>query len=64
MDQMMFGELEERDLKETPEYRNVMLRADQHAEWLTGLTRLCNPEHALSVSSERAGTLSALEKAT
>jgi hypothetical protein len=34
--QMMFEELEQRDLKKTPEYRNVMLRADQHAEWLAG----------------------------
>jgi hypothetical protein len=61
--QMMFEELEQRDLKKTPEYRNVMLTADQHAEWLAGLARLCNPEHALPVSSERVGTLSALEKA-
>src|SRR5215469_8935955 len=37
----MFEELEQRDLKETPEYRNVMLRADQHAEWLAGLARFC-----------------------
>ena len=64
--QMRFEELEQRDLKKTPEYRNVMLRADQHAEWLTGLARLCNPNHPLPLSpkeTERAGTLSALEKA-
>jgi len=64
--QMMFEELEQCDLKGTPEYRNVMLRADQHAEWLAGLVRLCDPDHALPISSkeaERAGTLTALEKA-
>jgi hypothetical protein len=38
--QMSFEELEQRGLKGTPEYRNVMLRADQHAEWLAGLSRL------------------------
>jgi hypothetical protein len=40
LDQMLFEELEQRDLKKTPEYRNVMLRADQQAEWLAGLSRL------------------------
>jgi len=62
----MFEELEQRDLKKTPEYRNVMLRADQHAEWLAGLARLSSPDHALPVSSketERTGTLTASEKA-
>jgi hypothetical protein len=54
------------NLKKTPEYRNVMLRADQHAEWLAGLARLSSPDHALPLSStetERTGTLTALEKA-
>jgi hypothetical protein len=63
---MWFEELEQRDLKKTPEYRNVMLRADQHAEWLAGLARLSSPDHALPLSStetERTGTLTALEKA-
>jgi hypothetical protein len=62
----IFEELEQRDLKKTPEYRNVMLRADQHAEWLAGLARLSSPDHALPVSSketERTGTLTASEKA-
>jgi hypothetical protein len=62
----MFEELEQRDLKKTPEYRNVMLRADQHAEWLAGLARLSSPDHVLPVSSketERTGTLTASEKA-
>ena len=31
--QMLFEELEQRGLKGTPEYRNVMFREDQHAEW-------------------------------
>ena len=64
--QMWFEELEQRDLKKTPEYRNVMLRADQHAEWLAGLARLSDPDHALPLSSketERTGTLTAPEKA-
>jgi len=62
----MFEELEQRDLKKTPEYRNVMLRADQHAEWLAGLARLSSPDHALPLSSketERTDTLTASEKA-
>ena len=33
-------EVEQRGLKETPEYRNVLLRADRHALWLAGLVRL------------------------
>ena len=42
--QMLFEELEQRGLKGTPEYRNVMFSADQHAEWLAGLARLSGPE--------------------
>ena len=64
--QMMFEELEQRGLKRTPEYRNVMLRADQHAEWLAGLAKLCSPNVALPMSSKetkRAGTLTALQEA-
>jgi hypothetical protein len=30
-------EVGQRGLKETPEYRNVLLRADRHALWLAGL---------------------------
>jgi hypothetical protein len=41
--QMLFEELEQRGLKGTPEYRNVMFRAHQHAEWLAGLARLSSP---------------------
>jgi hypothetical protein len=64
--QMLFEELEQRGLKGTPEYRNVMFSADQHAEWLAGLARLSGPDHALPISSketERTGTLTAPEKA-
>jgi hypothetical protein len=64
--QMMFEELEQRGLKRTPEYRNVMLRADQHAEWLAGLAKLCSPDVGLPMSSnetERAGTRAALQEA-
>ena len=41
--QMLFEELAQRGLKGTLEYRNVMFRADQHAEWLAGLARLSSP---------------------
>jgi len=61
--QMMFEELEQRDLKNSPEYRNVMLRADQHAEWLAGLARLCSPDHGLLLSSERTDAPTATKKA-
>jgi hypothetical protein len=64
--QMWFEELEQQDLKKTREYRNVMLRADQHADWLAGVARLSSPDHALPLSStetERTGMLTALEKA-
>jgi hypothetical protein len=36
-------EVGQHGLKETPEYRNVMLRADRHALWLAGLVRLTSP---------------------
>jgi hypothetical protein len=39
-------ELEQRDLKKSPEYRNVMLMADQRAGWLAGLARLSSPDPA------------------
>jgi hypothetical protein len=63
--QMSFEVLEQRGLKESPEYRSLMLRADQHADWLAGLARLSSPDHALPLSSkeiERTGTPSAPEK--
>src|SRR5215471_12189567 len=46
--------------KKTPEYRNVMLRADQHAEWLAGLAGLSAPPVS---STERTDTLDAPQKA-
>ena len=36
-------EVGRRGLKETPEYRDVLLRADRHAMWLAGLVRLAAP---------------------
>ena len=45
-------EVEQRGLKETPEYRNALLRADRHALWLAGLVRLAAPP-ASSAETER-----------
>jgi hypothetical protein len=59
-------EVGQRGLKETPEYRNVMLRADRHALWLAGLVRLSSPDAALPPSSketEPVSTLSAYKEA-
>ena len=39
-------EVQQRGLNKTPEYRNVLLRADQHALWLAGLVRLSSPDAA------------------
>jgi hypothetical protein len=39
-------EVDQRGLKETPEYRNVMKRADRHALWLAGLVMLIKPDAA------------------
>jgi hypothetical protein len=55
-------EVGQHGLKETPEYRNVMLRADRHALWLAGLVRLTSPDAGPPVSStktECTDTLSA-----
>jgi hypothetical protein len=38
--------VEQRGLNKTPEYRNVLLRADQRALWLAGLVELCCPDAA------------------
>jgi hypothetical protein len=54
-------ELEQRGLKKTPEYRNVMLRADRHAWWLAGLARLSSPDP--SPPLEGIATLSDDQKA-
>jgi hypothetical protein len=45
-------EIEKRGLKRTPEYRNVMLRADRQAWWLAGLARLSSPDPAPPLSSK------------
>jgi hypothetical protein len=55
-------EVEERGLEETPEYRNVLLRADQHALWLAGLVKLAAPPIS-SPETERTDTLAAAQKA-
>jgi hypothetical protein len=55
-------EVEERGLKETPEYRNVLLRADRHALWLAGLVRLAAPVTS-SPETERTDMLDAAQKA-
>jgi len=45
-------ELDQRRLKESPEYRNVMLRADRHAFWLAELVKLSSrPDAAPSLTS-------------
>ena len=54
--------VEERGLKETPEYRGVLLRADRHALWLAGLVRLA-ASPVPSAETERADMLDAPQKA-
>ena len=51
-------EIEQRGLKEAPEYRNVLLRADRHALWLAGLVKLAAPPVS-SPETERTHTLDA-----
>ena len=55
-------EVEQRGLKETPEYRNVLLRADRHALWLAGLVTLAAPPVS-SAETERIDTVDAPQKA-
>jgi hypothetical protein len=45
-------EVEQRGLKKTPEYRNVMSRAERHALWLAGLVRLRSSDAAPPLSSK------------
>ena len=52
-------EVDQRGLKETLEYRNVLLRADRHALWLAGLVRLSSPPPVSSTETERTDTLNA-----
>jgi hypothetical protein len=55
-------EVEERGLKETPEYRDVLLRVDRHALWLAGLVRLA-ARPGSSLETERTDTLDTPQKA-
>ena len=55
-------EVEQRGLKETPEYRNVLSRADAHARWLAGLVRLAAPPVSSS-ETEHSYPLDAPQKA-
>ena len=52
-------ELDQCGLKDTPEYRNVKLTADQHAFWLAGLVRLSSPDAAPPLTSKEAGPIAA-----
>ena len=55
-------EVEQRGLKETPQYRNVLSRADAHALWLAGLMRLA-ARPVSSPETARTDTLDAPQKA-
>jgi hypothetical protein len=55
-------EVEQRGLKETAQYRDVLLRADRHAVWLAGLVRLAAPPVS-SAATERTDTLDVPQKA-
>ena len=55
-------EVEQGGLKETPEYGDVLLRADQHALWLAGLVQLASSPVS-SPETERTDTLDAPQKA-
>jgi hypothetical protein len=58
-------ELEQRGLKKSPEYRNVMLRADRQAWWLAGLARPQKPRFCAAFFSQELerNTLSAPQEA-
>ena len=58
----MWRELGRRGLREAPEYRDVLLRADRHALWLAGLVRLAAPPVS-SPETERTDTLDGPQKA-
>jgi hypothetical protein len=55
-------EVGRRGLKETPEYRDVLLRVDRHALWLAGLVRLA-ARLVSSPETERTDALDAPQKA-
>src|SRR5207237_8994902 len=48
-------EVEQRGLKESPEYRDVLLRADRHALWLAGLVSLA-ARPVFSLQTEHTNT--------
>jgi hypothetical protein len=59
-------QVDQRGLKKTLEYRNVMLKANRNALWLAGLVSLSSPDAALpfcSKEKERIAILSAPQKA-
>src|SRR5215831_16621615 len=47
-------EVDQRGVKKTPQYRNVMLSTDRHALWLAGLVRLSSTDAAPSLFSKPA----------
>jgi hypothetical protein len=55
-------EVEQRGLKQTPEYRDVLLTADRHALWLAGLVQLAAPPVS-SAETERIEPWDATQKA-
>jgi hypothetical protein len=55
-------EVERRGLKEAPEYREVLLRADRHAFWLAGLVSLA-ARPVSSPQTQRTDTVDAPQKA-
>ena len=55
-------EVGRRGLKETPQYRDVLLRADRHALWLAGLVRLAAPPFS-SAEAKRPDRLDIPQKA-
>jgi hypothetical protein len=55
-------EVEQRGLKKTAEYRDVLLRADRHALWLAGLVSLAAPPVS-PPEAERTDTMDAAQKA-
>jgi len=55
-------EVEQRGLKETAAYRDVLLKADRHAVWLAGLVQLAAPPVS-SAETARMDTWDPTQKA-
>jgi hypothetical protein len=51
-------EVRQRGLNKTPEYRNVLSRADQHALWLAGLVKLSYVAPPLSLKERELTAIS------